>query len=93
MLLTLIILCVDIVQAQLKSPNILFIVADDLGWNDLSLHGSTQIPTPNIDALADGGVVLNSYYVNPDCSPSRSSILTGRHAIHTVRASSVILTH
>lgn len=67
-----------------KAPNILFIMADDLGWNDISLHGSPQIPTPNIDALAAGGIQLNSYYANPDCSPARSSLLTGRHAIHTV---------
>ena len=67
-----------------KAPNIIFIVADDLGWNDISLNGSPQIPTPNIDSLAKDGVVLSNYYASPDCSPSRSAILTGRHAIHTV---------
>lgn len=66
-----------------SAPNIVFIVADDLGWNDISLHGSPQIPTPNIDAIAKDGVVFDNYYVMPDCSPSRSSFLTGRHAIHT----------
>jgi arylsulfatase A-like enzyme len=65
-------------------PHIVFIVADDLGYNDISLHSSpAQIPTPNIDALADGGVELTNYHVQSVCSPSRSSFLSGRHVIHT----------
>ena len=63
-------------------PNIIFILADDLGYNDISLHGSPQIPTPNIDALAAGGVQLSNYHAQPVCSPSRSSFLSGRHVIH-----------
>ena len=66
-----------------RPPHIVFIVADDLGWNDVSVHGSPQIPTPSIDALAREGVLLGNYHVQPVCSPSRSSFLSGRHVIHT----------
>lgn len=67
-----------------KPPHIVFIVADDLGFNDISLHGSPQIPTPNIDALAlDGGVDLLNYHAQPVCSPSRSEFMSGRHVITT----------
>nr|XP_054761305.1 arylsulfatase B-like [Lytechinus pictus] len=64
-------------------PHIIFIVADDLGWDDVSLHGSSQILTPNIDGLAQEGVTLTNYYVSPICTPTRSAIMTGRHPIHT----------
>ena len=71
-----------------KQPkHILFLIADDLGFNDISLHSTpTQIPTPNIDALfteGAGGVHLANYHVQSVCSPSRSSFLSGRHVIHT----------
>ena len=64
-------------------PNIVFIVADDLGYNDISFHGSPQIPTPNIDAIFNNGVALRQYHAQPVCSPTRSSMLSGRHVIHT----------
>ena len=54
----------------------------DLGWNDVSMHGSDQIPTPNIDHLAATGQRLNNYYVNPVCSPTRASLMSGRSVIH-----------
>ena len=58
-------------------PNILLIVADDLGWNDVGYHGS-EIQTPTIDRLAKEGVELNRFYVHPTCSPTRSALMTGK---------------
>uniref|UniRef100_A0A2P2I865 Arylsulfatase B-like n=1 Tax=Hirondellea gigas TaxID=1518452 RepID=A0A2P2I865_9CRUS len=74
---------VMVVTAQQTPPHIIFIVADDLGWNDIGFHGSLQVQTPNIDALAYSGVILNNYYVHPICTPSRSAIMSGLHPIHT----------
>ena len=59
-------------------PNILYILADDLGWGDVGFHGSA-IRTPNIDRLAAEGIELSQHYVCPMCTPTRASLLTGRH--------------
>ncbi|KAL5014583.1 hypothetical protein ScPMuIL_008853 [Solemya velum] len=59
-----------------KAPHIVFIVADDLGWNDVGFHNPDMI-TPNIDKLAGGGVILNQSYVQPVCTPSRHAFMTG----------------
>jgi arylsulfatase A-like enzyme len=68
------------VSAQTSSsrPNIVYIVADDLGWKDVGFHGS-DIKTPNIDKLAQGGSRLEQFYVQPMCTPTRAALLTGRY--------------
>jgi len=63
--------------------NILVIVADDLGYADIGVHGGKVVPTPNIDALAASGVRCTSGYVScPYCSPTRAGFLTGRYQTH-----------
>ncbi len=59
-----------------KRPNILLIVADDMGYSDIGCFGS-EIPTPNIDALAKEGLICTQFYVSPTCSPTRSMLLSG----------------
>ena len=62
-----------------KRPNVVFILADDLGWGDLHCYGHPYIQTPNLDRLAKQGILFTSFYVNaPTCSPSRAGFLTGR---------------
>ncbi len=62
--------------ASWVKPNVLLIVADDLGYSDLGIYGS-EIPTPNIDALARSGALLTNFYANATCAPSRSMLLSG----------------
>ena len=61
-------------------PNIVVILADDLGNADLGYRGS-DIKTPNLDKLATGGVRLESFYGMPVCTPSRAALMTGRYAM------------
>ena len=66
--------------AQTKKPNIIVIVADDLGYADLGFTGAKDIPTPHLDALARSGVYCtNGYVSHPFCSPTRAGMLTGRY--------------
>ncbi len=66
-----------------KKPNIIYILADDLGIGDVSCYGSDKNKTPNIDLLAKGGMRFNHSYTAPLCGPSRAMILTGRYAFRT----------
>ncbi|MBD3672226.1 MAG: sulfatase-like hydrolase/transferase [Planctomycetaceae bacterium] len=70
-------ICTGLLRANDK-PNIVVIVADDLGYADVGYHGS-DIQTPNIDSLAKQGVALEKFYVCPMCSPTRAGLLTGRY--------------
>lgn len=61
-----------------KAPNIIIILADDMGWGDVGYHGS-EIKTPNIDRLVKEGIQLNRYYTAAVCSPTRAGLMTGRY--------------
>src|SRR5262245_6656717 len=65
-------------RAQKKGINIVYIVADDLGWKDVGFHGS-DIKTPNIDKLAETGARLEQFYAQPMCTPTRAALMTGRY--------------
>src|SRR6266513_4409440 len=66
--------------AQSGQPNIIIILADDLGYGDVAFNGCPDYPTPNIDSLATNGVGCSSGYVtHPFCSPSRAALITGRY--------------
>jgi arylsulfatase A-like enzyme len=64
-------------QASSAQPNVIFILADDMGWGDISRFGGTDFTTPNIDSLASQGMTLARAYAWPVCSPSRAALLTG----------------
>lgn len=66
------------VQTAARKPNIVFLMADDMGWHDATYNGG-DIPTPNIDRLAYGGAILDYFYVQPVCTPTRGCIMTGRY--------------
>lgn len=71
--------CLALAQPQAARPNIVFILADDLGWRDLACYGNEHHSTPHIDRLAtEGARFTQAYAASPVCSPTRASILTGR---------------
>lgn len=69
--------------AEAPRPNVVFFLIDDLGYADCGFNGGDEIRTPEIDALAHGGAVIESHYVQPVCSPTRSALMTGRYPTRT----------
>ena len=63
-------------------PNVVFILADNLGWGDLSCYGGA-VPTPRIDSIANQGMRFKNYNVEPQCTPTRTAIMTGRYPKRT----------
>ena len=83
--------------ASPKRPNILLILTDDLGYGDLACHGNPVTKTPNLDALHGRSARLTNFHVDPTCSPTRSSLLTGRYSSragvwHTIMGRSILPT-
>jgi arylsulfatase A-like enzyme len=66
-------------RAAPQHPNVIVILSDDQGWGDLSVHGNTNLATPNIDSLARDGAMFERFFVCPVCSPTRAEFLTGRY--------------
>src|SRR5881394_2984038 len=69
--------------ADAQKPNIVFILADDLGWTDLGCQGSKYYETPHIDRLAAQGVRFTSYYHYQNCAPTRAALMTGQYSPRT----------
>jgi len=67
---------------NVNKPNIIYILADDMGYGDAGAYGQKKIETPNIDALAKNGMLFTQYYAMPVCAPSRYSLMTGLHSGH-----------
>ena len=61
-----------------ERPNVIVMVADDLGWSDVGFHGNQDIDTPSLDRLAAEGIQLDRFYTTPICSPTRAALMTGR---------------
>jgi len=69
----------QVLAAPATKPNIILCMTDDQGWGDVSYNGLTKIKTPNLDALASAGLRFNRFYAQQSCSPTRASVMTGRH--------------
>ena len=68
---------------QTRRPNVVLIISDDQGYGDLSIHGNPHLKTPHIDSIGTSGVQFTQFHVNPVCSPTRSSLMTGRDYYRT----------
>ena len=72
-----------VAPAQPRRPNLVMILADDMGWSDTGFNGRKEWPTPNLDRLAREGTVFDRWYTAmPLCAPSRACLLTGKYTIH-----------
>ena len=68
-------------EKEAEKWNVVFILADDLGWNQVGYHGTNYYETPNIDRISREGISFsNAYSANPVCSPTRASIMTGKNS-------------
>ena len=74
-------LFIPVLCAAAPRPDVVFIIADDLGRNDVGFMGGKEIKTPHLDALAKRGTVLDQFYVQPVCTPTRAALMTGRYPI------------
>lgn len=83
LLLTLAILRMATIGHAASKPNVIYIIADDLGYCDLSSYGQTKFQTPNIDAIAKQGMMFKQHYSSaPVCAPARGALMTGYHSGH-----------
>ena len=74
-----------------KSPNIVFVLVDDVGWADVNyVTGNGKIPTLNLDKMSSDGVRLSSHYVHPTCTPSRAALMTGRYTFCRALVSEIL---
>lgn len=83
MLLLVLLSACSTTEPEKKQPNIIYILADDMGYGDLSCYGQSRFSTPNIDRLADEGIrFVNHYAGSTVCAPSRGTLMTGKHTGH-----------
>ncbi|KAF4514188.1 UNVERIFIED_CONTAM: hypothetical protein B566_EDAN019349, partial [Ephemera danica] len=78
-----VILAWDAAAQKQNRPHIIYILADDLGWNDVGFTRNSELQTPNLDALAYNGRILTRHYSQATCTPSRTALFTGRYPIRS----------
>ena len=79
--------------ARGSPPNVVIILADDLGYGDLGCYGGTRIRTPNLDRLAAEGMRFTSFYAQPVCGPSRAALMTGSYPLRVAKRKNVVEHH
>ena len=86
LLVTLASVIIEPASAQQQKPNILFVLADNIGYGDIGVYGGGELrgaPTPRIDQLAAEGLRLTQFLVEPACTPSRAALMTARYSIRS----------